>query len=114
MSEDSKNSVREKIRKFSIRKFSGNIQQMSKALNPKISGWINYYCRFHKWTTVGLWYWINKKLIEWKMCNKGIGKLRAIKWLGKVYQCQPNLFAYWRLLPLILEKKRNLNFGSAV
>ncbi|MDP3667697.1 MAG: group II intron maturase-specific domain-containing protein [Sediminibacterium sp.] len=64
MSVAAKNEVRDKIRKF-----RGNIQQLSSALNKKIVGW-NYYCKFHKWTTVGLWHWLNKKLIEWTMCKQ--------------------------------------------
>lgn len=99
MSEESKTLVRDKIRKFSIRRFRGNIQQLSKAINSKISGWINYYCAFHKWTTVGVWFWLNRKLIEWTMCNKRIGKYRAIRWLESVYKTQPSLFAHWKLLP---------------
>ena len=105
MSTAAKNEVRDKIRKFSIRKFRGNIQQLSKAINIKLKGWMNYYCKFHKWTTIDVWYWLNKKLIEWTMCNKKIGKFKAIRWLVQVYKSQGNLFAHWELTPPTLGKK---------
>lgn len=114
MSEAAKTAVRDKIRKFSIRKFRGNIQEMSRAINTKIRGWMNYYCKFHKWTTTGLWFWLNRKLIEWKMANKRIGKRKAIKWLETVYKTKPNLFAHWAMLPPVTGKQRKPNFGSAV
>jgi RNA-directed DNA polymerase len=115
MSESSKTSVRNKLRKFSIRKFRGNIQELSSAINVMIKGWINYYCKFHKWTTVGLWYWLNRKLIEWKMAQKRrLGKRKAIRWLETVYRGKPNLFAHWQLVPPTLGKNRRPDFGSAV
>ena len=105
MSTVAKNEVRDKIRKFSIRKFRGNIQQLSKATNIKLKGWMNYYCKFHKRTTIGVWHWLNKKLIEWTMCNKKIGKFKAIRWLVQVYRTQGILFAHWELTPPTLGKK---------
>ena len=113
MSESAKKEVRNKVRDFSIRKFRGNIQQLSKALNRKIVGWMNYYCKFHKWSTVGLWFWLNRKLIEWTMCNKGIGKRRSIRWLVQIYKTKPDLFAHWALLPPTLGKRRISDLGSA-
>ena len=113
MSKEAKNHVRDTIRKFSIRKFRGNIQQLSTALSSRIRGWMNYYCKFHKWTTTGLWYWLNKKLIEWTMSNKRIGKRKAIRWLNTVYNSHPHLFGHWALVPPTLGKRRKPNFGSA-
>ncbi len=113
MSEAAKNEVRSKIRRFSIRKFRGNIQQLSVALRTRIRGWMNYYCKFHKWTTAGLWFWLNRKLIEWKMGNKRIGKRKAIRWLVNVYKTSPSLFDHWTLVPPSIDKRRKPNFGSA-
>jgi RNA-directed DNA polymerase len=91
LSESSKTSVRDKLRKFSIRKFRGNIQELSSAINVMIQGWINYYCKFDKWTTVGLWFWLNRKRIEWKIAQKRrLGKRKAIRWLETVYRRKPN------------------------
>jgi len=106
MSEWSKRRIRDEIRRFSIRKFRGNIMQLSKALNSRIRGWMNYYCKFHKWTTSGLWYWLNRKLIEWKMSQKRIGKRKAIRWLVQVYKTYPQLFGHWALVPPTFGKKR--------
>jgi hypothetical protein len=53
---------------------------------------MNYYCKFHKWTTTRVWHWLNKKLIEWTMCNKKIGKFKEIRWLEQVCKTQPGLF----------------------
>jgi hypothetical protein len=41
MSKVAKTAVRDNIRTFSIRKFRGNIQEMSKAVNSKIRGCMN-------------------------------------------------------------------------
>ncbi|MEQ8471469.1 MAG: group II intron reverse transcriptase/maturase [Marinoscillum sp.] len=112
MSESAKTHIRDEINKFSIRKFRGNIQQLSSVLNARIRGWMNYYCKFHKWTTTGLWHWLNRKLIEWRRSNKRTGKHKAIKWLATVANTHPNLFAHWALV--VPGKKRKLNFGSAV
>lgn len=93
MTQAAKIEVRDKIRRFSIRKFKGKIQEMARLINTRIRGWMNYYCKFHKWTTTDLWYWINRKLIEWTMANKRIGKKKAIRWLESVYKTKLNLFA---------------------
>lgn len=116
MSKKAKNRFRDKIRLLSIRKFKGNIQQLSRIINIRVRGVMNYYCKFHKWTTQDLWRWLNKKLIGWVRSNKRLGKRKAIKWLGNVYRTHSTLFNHWALVPPIRTGKRrkSYNCGRAV
>lgn len=97
MSESAMKDIRTKVKDFGITKFNGTIQEMSRILNPKIRGWMTYYCKFSKWTTLKLWRWINLKLYRWVMKSKRFGKLKAIRWLKNVSKTQPNLFEHWKL-----------------
>ncbi|WP_345031993.1 group II intron maturase-specific domain-containing protein [Ravibacter arvi] len=106
MSHSSKLDVRGKIRKMPIRKFQGNIQQLAEKINVPVRGWINYYCKFNKWTTVGIWWYLQRKVIEWVVKIKKIGKYKAIDWLITVYQNRPNLMSHWHLTPPTLVGRR--------
>lgn len=97
MSEASMKSVRTKVKDFGITKFKGKVQTLSRKLNPMIRGWMTYYCKFSKWSTLKLWRWLNLKLYRWVMKNKRYSKRRAIRWLHNVYNIQPDLFAHWQL-----------------
>ncbi len=98
MSNTAKNAVRQKIREVITRSFKGTIQELAEKLNPKIRGWYQYYCKFTKWTTKGLWYWLNQKMIKWIMKNRKFGKGKSIKWLRNIYQTSPNLFVHWQFV----------------
>jgi len=97
MSRKAKVSVVENIKKLTLHKFKGTIQQIADLLNPRIRGWINYYCRWSKWTTTWIWRVMNLRLIKWFKWNRGFNKKRAIHWLKSVYKTNPKLFAHWSL-----------------
>lgn len=60
-----------------------------------LRGWINYYCKFNKWSTHDLWKYVNLKLAKWVKVNRGFPIIRAYKWLRGVFKTQPRLFAHW-------------------
>lgn len=95
MSRSSKNDVRQKLRKIVWRGYRGTIQELAMVLNPKIRGWYRYYCEYSHWTTRGLWYWLNQKMVKWIMKTRKMGKGRAHKWLLRVYESNPRLFEHW-------------------
>jgi len=97
MSKSSQTSVREKVKGVVNRRFMGTIQNIASRLNTMARGWINYYCVYSKWTTYGLWYWINLKLVRWIMRRKKMGRGRAHRWLNGIYSQNPNLFLHWSL-----------------
>lgn len=96
MSTASKNEVRQKLRKVIGRSFSGTVQELANILNPKIRGWYHYYCKYSHWTTRGLWFWLNQKMIRWIMNSRRLSKGKACKWLVRVYETKPHLFEHWR------------------
>jgi len=98
MSRKAKVSVLENIKELTLHKCKGTIQQIADLLNPRIRGWMNYYCRWSKWTTTWIWRVMNLKLIKWLKWNRRFNKKRAVKWLKSVYKTNPKLFAHWDLV----------------
>ena len=97
MSRSSKVEVVRQIRQLRLHKHQVSIQRIAQLLNPKIRGWMRYYCRFSKWTTVWVWRVLNLRLVKWLKWTRRFSKKRSINWLRRVYKTQPNLFAHWEL-----------------
>lgn len=95
MSMAAKNDVREKLKKIINRSFKGTVQMLAKILNPKLRGWYQYYCKYSQWTTRGLWYWLNQKIVKWIMDSRKMSVGKARRWLVKVYESCPNFFEHW-------------------
>jgi group II intron reverse transcriptase/maturase len=95
MSECSKKEVRNKLRRIIIRNPRLSIEEIAHAVNPKIKGWYQYYCKFATWTTRGLWYWLNQKLTHWLKKTRRTSIKKARRLLVKMYQARPHLFAHW-------------------
>lgn len=98
MSNVSKRSVKDSVRDMKFKRRQIPIQRMAVLLNPKIRGWMSYYCRWNKWTTTGLWWWLNNRLVRWVMKTRLFSLKRAVRWFKGVYKTQPGLFAHWQLL----------------
>ena len=70
-------------------------------MNPQVRGWINYYGAFYRSELRFLAWRINEHLARWAMrkFKRFRGKYaKAMDWLQKVYQYQPDLFAHWQLV----------------
>jgi RNA-directed DNA polymerase len=101
-------AMRQKIKLHPLIKgyFSLSIEELAKAINPVIQGWINYYGKFRKSSMSAIYDYINGKLINWarrKFKNLQRRKWRAGKWLRKLYLQNPALFAHWRVWSWVAE-----------
>ena len=71
-------------------------------INPQVRGWIGYYGAFYRSSPLYLIALrIDQHLVRWAMqkYKRLRGKYaRAMDWLQKVYQHQPDLFAHWQLI----------------
>jgi hypothetical protein len=97
MSTKSKKSVNGKLRGMTIHKSKENILQLAETINVKVRGWMNYYCAFDKWSTGGLWWQLNRKIIKWVMWNRKKTVRQSVKWLQGIYRTKPGLFAHWKI-----------------
>lgn len=100
MSRKSKKSVMEKLRSMSIHKSKENILQLAERINLKVRGWMNYYCAFDRWSTAGVWWQLNRRIIKWAMWNKKKTVRKAVRWLQGIYRTKPGLFAHWKIAHL--------------
>ncbi len=97
MSQQSKQAARDKLRGLGLHRNRGTIGEIADKINPMIRGWMNYYCRYNKWSTVSLWKFVNRRLILWIKRCRGFSTVRAFRWLRGIYNNQPGLFAHWTL-----------------
>jgi hypothetical protein len=83
------------------RRSSADLSGLAEEINPQVRGWINYYGAFYRSELRFLAWRINEHLARWAMqkFKRFRGKYaKAMAWLQKVYQHQPDLFAHWRLV----------------
>lgn len=103
VSKTAQKAMRTKLRKLRIRcRADMNIYEISKWLNPIISGWINYYARYHKSAMKAVCRHINMALVKWarrKYKSLRDHKSRACQLMEKLSKQKPELFAHWKAGP---------------
>lgn len=101
VSDKSMKSMREKMRKWGTLKTAGcQIEDIALEINPVIRGWINYYGKFYISKLRNFMQAINYRIVKWarsKYLKVRVSELKGLKWLKRVSQKQPNLFAHWTI-----------------
>jgi RNA-directed DNA polymerase len=86
--------------------FSQSIEELAKAINPMIQGWINYYGKFRRSSMSAIYGYINEKIIKWarrKYKHLQRRKRRSALWLRSLYLQNPTLFSHWRVWKWVAE-----------
>jgi RNA-directed DNA polymerase len=100
MSPSAAKAARQEIRSWKVQlKSDKSLEDLSRMFNPVIVGWVNYYCRFHGSAFTVVSRHINRAIVRWAMRKfKSLRghKIRAAKWVERVAQQRPHLFAHWR------------------
>ena len=86
--------------------FDKSVEDVARAINPMIQGWINYYGKFRKSSMSAIYDYINEKLMKWarrkyKLLKRR--KQRSGQWLRELYSRNPWLFAHWRIWKWVIE-----------
>jgi RNA-directed DNA polymerase len=99
MSPHAAKAARQDIRSWRVQlKSDMSIDDLSVMFNPKIAGWVNYYCRFRSSAFHAVARHINRALVHWAMRKfKSLRghTVRAIEWVQRRAQERPHLFAHW-------------------
>jgi RNA-directed DNA polymerase len=86
--------------------YSQSVDELAKAINPMIQGWINYYGTYCKSAMSSMYDYINEKIIRWakrKYKHLRRRQWRAGRWLRDLYMKNPTLFAHWRIWSWVSE-----------
>ena len=77
------------------------LEELAKRVNPVIRGWINYYGCFYKSALHPTLRCLEHGLVKWagrKYKRLRKSRKRAMEWLARIANNQPELFAHWKLL----------------
>lgn len=76
-----------------------SLQEIARRYNPVLQGWINYYGKYSKSALYPMCRHFNKTLVAWSMRKYKRfrhRKTRASRFLEKICEDNPRLFAHWR------------------
>lgn len=97
---EAKKNICRTIRETGVRNRSDlSLEQVASWLNPKISGWINYYGKFNKSALKPVMRQINFTLIKWstrKYKAFRYSKAKACRFMINTFEKRPYLFAHWK------------------
>jgi len=93
-------SIRATIRSWRLGRRRSNqcLEAIAKFVNPFVRGWVNYYGRYYPSALTPVLRSLARSLVYWVRCK--FKRLRnhqrkAVHWLGRVAQREPQLFALW-------------------
>ena len=93
-------SIRATIRSWRLGATRSNqrLEEIAKFVNPFVRGWVNYYGRFYKSALTPVLRSLERSLVYWvrrKFKPLRNQQRKAVHWLGRVAQREPDLFAMW-------------------
>ena len=100
ISKESRKKIREELRRTKFHRWTNHkLEDVSKQLNPKIRGWVNYYGKYGKYALKEALIKLDRRIVKWVLNKYGklkYGINRAYRWLKRAKKKFPNLFAHWR------------------
>jgi len=77
-----------------------SLEEIAKAINPRIRGWFGYYGKFYPWAFQPIVKYLNVRIMRWmrrkfKSLYKKMG--RALTLLKRIHKSEPDLFVHWQL-----------------
>ena len=93
-----KTFIRERIRAvFNPRITQVSLEDTATTLNPKIRGWLNYYCRFNPRQALNVFAYLNKLIKRWIEEKYRLrGKKTIVLNYQNYVQSNPGLFVHWQ------------------
>lgn len=75
------------------------IEMLAEDLNPMVRGWLLYFTKYCKSAVRKTMRYVNERLVKWAMSKykrfRG-RKTRAVEWLKRLSEREPNMFAHWQ------------------
>lgn len=100
VSRESLKAMRQTIRGWHMQLQSAReLADLSKSYNAVLTGWKNYYGRFHASAMAPVWHHVNLYLMRWlKRKHKRFARRtkRAIKALERLARAKPEAFVHWK------------------
>jgi group II intron reverse transcriptase/maturase len=98
ISRKSEKRIGSELRKLAFQRWSTlSIQDLSRYLQPRIRGWVNYFGRFMPSMLSRIFWILNKRLIQWARWKYKLRTFaKGFGWLKRVGQNTPELFEHWK------------------